>query len=115
MISRVAYDWVAALESGQYPLIESTHTTLRHQNTWSPLGVLCELYRLDNGGEWADGGFKPITGSGSRYWLPEAVMEWAGVRGKFAVAPGVGAIGLMHDRYPLETIVTLIRENKEAM
>ena len=111
MISTIARDWATAIESDEYPAMSADVTTLRYHDTWTPMGVLCELYRLDNGGEWVDDGFKPISGPGSRYWIPEEVCNWAGIKSKFAVVPGVGAIGLMHARYPVERIAQLIREN----
>jgi hypothetical protein len=85
----VAKKWAEELRftpSGQ------TYGVLREDDSYCVLGVLCELYRRENGGEWerkpgGQVGFRlPDDATGSdnmpRVWTstaPEPVLQWAGL------------------------------------
>jgi hypothetical protein len=69
--------WVAALRSGQY---QQNRGSLRRNDAFCCLGVLCELHRQEVGGEeWCE-----RTGSGTRAYgranalPPGEVSQWAG-------------------------------------
>ncbi len=75
--------WMKALNSGDYTqgferLVSQTDSEGRKHCC---LGVLCELHKLENGGEWDD-----FTGEetylNADAFLPEEVAKWAGFSAK---------------------------------
>lgn len=91
----IAFHWVQALRSGEY---QQGKKALRAQDSFCCLGVLCELHRQAEGGEWVPGLSETEAPAGSQEYhatngdwdhslLPEAVQEWAGLQ---SVSPGVG-------------------------
>lgn len=80
MDSAIKQQWVAALKSGEFKQGEGA---LRRTDgdgvSFCCLGVLCELYRKENGGEWQprqDGFFEMFE---EHEWLPNEVAIWAGL------------------------------------
>jgi hypothetical protein len=90
MFQQVAEKWVRALRSDEFPQADGT---LRSTRGYCCLGVLCELYRREHPdrAEWQtpvdnspvfpfrmNNGWKgaPVIHDG---YLPEPVMEWAGM------------------------------------
>lgn len=95
----VAEKWVAAIRSGDYPQKPPEKSKLKHENTWGILGILCELYRQEMGGEWIASYYVlPGHTRGTKSKLPDEVVKWAGLAGPWIGCPGVGAIGIMDDR-----------------
>ena len=80
MNANIKSKWVAALRSGQY---KQGQYALRTDNKFCPLGLLCELHRLETGQEnWKT--FANVKGCCSSYFgnslaLPEKVILWAGL------------------------------------
>lgn len=97
----IAKEWVAKLRSGDYLPKDPTCPKIKDGNTFSVLGVLCEVHRLDPlaGGSWVSSYYVPEGDvRGDKYWLPEKVIKWAGVRHKLVAAAGLGVVGVMEDR-----------------
>lgn len=79
--------WLAALRSGEF---QQTQQMLKSQQGYCCLGVLCELYRREVGGEWLpatrdkpDGEhtFRTVGQSLPSHGLPPSeVLHWAGLR-----------------------------------
>lgn len=83
-----AKKWVAALRSGEF---KQGKCVLRDaENNHCCLGVACELYRREHGGEWASvrDGFSFMSHSAI---TPFAVKEWLGLQD----ACGVYAYGAL--------------------
>ena len=86
MDKHVAERWVQALRSGQYQ--QGQHELHPDTNSYCCLGVLCDLYRVEQGkGEWRNGPmrnelfiFSTPTGVYESAVLPEMVKSWAGMR-----------------------------------
>lgn len=87
MDKHIAERWVQALRSGQYK--QGQGELHPDQDSYCCLGVLCDLYRVEQGkGEWRSecpqrGGFE-VPGDGI-VWretavLPLAVMNWAEIQ-----------------------------------
>jgi hypothetical protein len=74
----VKKEWVAALRSGEF---EQAKGSLRDDDGYCCLGVLCELYRRKKGGEWKRkrGCFEYLGMVGL---LPSMVVAWAGLEDK---------------------------------
>jgi len=76
--------WLAALRSGEYP--QSAHA-LRSNEGYCCLGVLCDLYRLENPSRWVED--HDDLGTAAVEWDPKravsivvppmVVMRWAGL------------------------------------
>ena len=84
----IATQWVQALRSGEY---QQGKKCLRANDAFCCLGVLCDLHRQAEGGEWSPGLKDPESPAGRQEYhatngdwdhslLPEAVQEWAGMR-----------------------------------
>lgn len=114
---KIAQSWAAALRSGDYLPKAPEILTLREGNTYSVLGVLCDLYRREVGGEWVGTYFVPEgSGTGEQFGLPEAVTKWANLLSKWAALPGTGVIGVMEDRgYTHHELADLIENNWEYL
>lgn len=69
--------WAAALRSGKYP---QTHGRLRDGGGFCCLGVLCELAVADGTLAPADETAGMYRYDGEPAVLPDAVLEWAGLR-----------------------------------
>lgn len=81
--------WVAALRSGEYNQADGA---LRIKDTFCCLGVLCDLYKQEQGGTWEltaymgaemlDGQyhFVPPNNDGQPGVLPTCVAKWAGLK-----------------------------------
>ena len=66
--------WVKALRSGEY----DQGTGGLKEDGFCCLGVLCDLHRKETGGEWNMLGLIGVY-LGEQNFLPNAVMEWAGL------------------------------------
>lgn len=77
MNPKVKKRWVEALRSGKY---EQGKRRLRSENTFCCLGVLCDLYRIDQGGR-ADWKYGELGCSflGQMNELPIEVARWSGL------------------------------------
>jgi hypothetical protein len=77
----VAKKWVDALRSGEY---RQARAVLRDGDSFCCLGVLCDLYRLEHGGEWKQyGAFMLPDGTSIRPSdVPNGgkVAKWIGFR-----------------------------------
>lgn len=74
MNNEIKQRWVSALRSGEY---KQARGSLRRDNRFCCLGVLCDLYGKEKGIEWVsdgDHGFVFLESNGT---LPTEVMEWA--------------------------------------
>lgn len=78
MNQEIKAKWVTALRSGEYI---QTKGALHDYAGFCCLGVLCDLYRKENGGEWAPSNI--ISGESmflnSETLLPQTVQLWAGL------------------------------------
>lgn len=76
MLNENAKKWVEALRSGRFSKLRFG---LRKNDSYCALGVLCELYRIENGGRWetSESGFGIFGGSNTG--LPDEVRSWAGL------------------------------------
>lgn len=86
MDKHIAERWVQALRSGQYQ--QGQHELHPDTNSYCCLGVLCDLYRAEQGkGEWRQG---PMGGKHNIFTggdegdyetavLPDVVKSWAGM------------------------------------
>jgi hypothetical protein len=84
----VKKEWVAALRSGEF---EQAKGSLKDDDGYCCLGVLCELYRRKFGGRWErniGGGFEYLGMVGL---LPSMVVVWAGLMDKSPTAKKGGA------------------------
>lgn len=85
MHKEVADKWVAALRSDEYG---QTYGYLREEYepgkfAYCALGVLCDLHRKEQGGEWR--GDEHLIGHSyldAYSTLPVAVEQWAGISGR---------------------------------
>jgi hypothetical protein len=82
MNTQIAQEWVYALRSRKY---EQAKGNLKTFSGYCCLGVLCDLHKNQTQeGEWIisqDGNYCYKTKSEeSRIFLPEEVVEWAGVK-----------------------------------
>lgn len=69
---------VIALRSGEF---EQTQGHLRDESGHCCLGVACELYRREVGGEWKNNGFiVPGSSFAEHFALPQPVRAWLGFR-----------------------------------
>lgn len=89
MNKHIAERWVQALKSGKYP---QTDGGLRDGHGYCCLGVLCDLYREEQGkGQWEDYLF--VCGKGptnvNDLVLPGPVQEWAGMKSSVGDLDGV--------------------------
>jgi hypothetical protein len=119
----IATKWTAALRSGEY---QQGKEVLRANDSFCCLGVLCELHRQENGGEWVptQTGSSRVAGSQDYSapngdWdhslLPEAVADWAGLR---SVGPEVGDRELAERNdsgWTFSQLAGLIENNWEAL
>lgn len=84
MNPEVKQKWIDALRSGKY---EQGSEKLRSVTGYCCLGVLCDLYAQEHDTEWEFRGYDETNLQPKDYWyfgeqsefLPEFVMEWAGV------------------------------------
>ena len=77
MNKTVKNKWIEALRSGEY---EQGICSLRKDNKYCCLGVLCDLYGKENDTPWV----KYVSEEEFRFlghnkWLPKEVRDWAGV------------------------------------
>lgn len=78
-----ARKWVQALRSGEF---QQAKGTLRDQDgRMCCLGVACEVYRREVGGEWRDEQFGPPGESFQGGFLPLGVRDWLGLASHFAL------------------------------
>ena len=83
MNREVKAKWLAALRSGDYQQTTDVLRTVEPDGAFSYccLGVLCDLYRIESGGEWAGNDFVDGAGSiNSGGTLTANVRTWAGAR-----------------------------------
>ncbi len=76
MHQEIAQKWTAALRSGEYK--QTKHQLKTCDNRFCCLGVLCNLYQKENGGEWTGYGY--FLGCGQI--LPPEVVDWAGMKSR---------------------------------
>lgn len=81
MNPEVKEKWLKALRSGEYI---QARAALRNKDSYCCLGVLCDLYRKEVGGEWIEEytNFDQTfiaEGISESYFLPLQVQEWAGL------------------------------------
>ena len=109
MKTAIAKRWVKALKSGKY---KQGKQYLRKGDKYCCLGVLCDLYLIDNDKKWEpeplyDRGYMCEEGYGN---LPPEVMEWAGLPDATSVSDQV----VMHHREEGDTydeVITLVEAN----
>lgn len=76
-----AKKWVEALRSGEYQQTQGTLRNMRRGDSYCCLGVACEIYRKEFGGEWLD-----LDEDGWPYFLdrsanlPDDVQGWLGLK-----------------------------------
>lgn len=75
-LNPVAQKWVEALRSDRFT---QTKRFLRTKEGFCCLGVACELYREENGGEWTDA-YTGIAFESSVKTLPDKVKDWLHLR-----------------------------------
>lgn len=76
MNKRVKRLWLKALRSGKYP---QGKNALRADGSFCCLGVLCDLYRESEGGQWKGSFFVTENSIHSMSQLPIPVVRWAGL------------------------------------
>ncbi len=77
MKARIKKLWVDALRSGEFKQGEGC---LKDDDKFCCLGVLCELYRREEGCEWGTSGRLILSNhDGGAYYLPPVVQAWAGL------------------------------------
>ena len=73
--------WIAALRSGEFK--QGRGQLLTNYGGYCCLGVACEVYRRENGGEWIDkeigSGETQKEFKGSAAVLPVEVEDWLGI------------------------------------
>jgi len=80
MDPKVKEKWIKALRSGEYE--QGTHALKTKEGdkvTYCCLGVLCEIYREENGKRWGKPTNQYPTFMKEMSVLPKKVMEWAGL------------------------------------
>ena len=105
MDKHIAERWVQALRSGQYQ--QGQGELHPDTNSYCCLGVLCDLYRVEQGkGEWRKG---PMRGENNIFTvddeegyessvLPESVKDWAGMHSSVGEIVGtVDALSSLND------------------
>lgn len=117
MNQTIAIKWVKALRSGEYPSMTERLEKIKHEGTFGILGVLCDLHRIDVGGDWVSSYYVPAGKvRGDKYWLPEEVMKWAGVKHKLVGCAGTGVLGVMEERgYTHGVLADVIEQNWEIL
>lgn len=97
MNPEVKAQWVKALRSGEY---QQGIGQLREADRFCCLGVLCDLFAKQGGGEWevVQAGiaqdfqrFDPREGHGSSFGLPQAAASWAGFETGSILVQAAGA------------------------
>jgi hypothetical protein len=91
MLNPNAQKWVNALESGEYK--QTRNSLTNEKNTrFCCLGVACDLYRKEFGGNWDTKG-EDFTFMGHSELLPSVVKGWLGLEtrsGSFPYPTGTG-------------------------
>ena len=81
MNARIKKKWVAALKSGEYEQgFDALCTTNAQNDSFCPLGVLCELHAQETGEAWEPGrSHRPhrLRYYGAASALPHTVCDWA--------------------------------------
>jgi hypothetical protein len=114
-----ASKWINALESGEFQ--QAAGVLQDTQGRMCCLGVACELYRREVGGEWDDRdaddtvGVTFVTPDGSEQTsvMPEDVAEWLGF-GDELNPPGAEDVSLAENNdagYTFGQIADVIRDN----
>ncbi len=99
--------WIKALLSGEYFQAQGC---LKYGDGYCCLGVLCDLYLIEKGGQWEiDKGTFHIDDEDSL--LPKKVADWAGVGHRSPSADGV-ALAVHNDNgnKTFEQIAELIKK-----
>lgn len=96
MKPEIKQKWIEALTSGKY---EQGRGNLRTGDKYCCLGVLCDLYTKEKGGEWSEGR-DDIPYEDTQFsigneltFLPGAVKHWAGLT---HMIPHFGGISLIY-------------------
>lgn len=107
-----ARKWIAALRSGEF---RQGRGQLRRDNSYCCLGVACELYRRENGGEWrhlGNGRFSFFDVAGL---LPNEVQCWLGLRRCDGFYGGSSLVGGNDGGYSFAEIADLIESEPEGL
>jgi hypothetical protein len=103
--------WIEALRSGKFKQGRKVLMTEGNRPMFCCLGVLCELYREEKGGEWSTDRDGCRTFLDERCILPFPVMDWAELTNQ---SPRVGEYGLadLNDEgTPFREIAKLIKRH----
>ncbi len=99
--------WINALLSGEYP---QTQGHLKDKVGYCCLGVLCDLYLKEKGGQWESEKYTFHIGTDYAL-LPAKVVEWSGVDSKSPYADNASLIGENDDGKTFEQIAELIKKH----
>ena len=122
MYKAIAEKWVEALRSGEYQ--QGRLVLQNSRGAFCCLGVLCDLHRTDEGGEWVtdhvgrtDGGklYQPLLGGEDYALLPPAVQRWAGIRSNNPAARGEILTDLNDDGRSFDDLADLIDTRWEEL
>jgi hypothetical protein len=120
----IAERWVQALKSGQYQ--QGQHELHPEADSYCCLGVLCELYRAEQGkGEWRQGPMggehhiftEGVDGDYETAVLPKAVKDWAGMQSSVGEIVGTDdALSALNDEgMEFSQLADLIERNWEVL
>jgi hypothetical protein len=87
-----AQQWLTDLRSGEF---QQGKFVLKSGELFCCLGVACERYRREHGGEWENDGFRDLFMERDA-GLPEAVQEWLGLTDDLGVYD-FGALTALND------------------
>jgi hypothetical protein len=103
----IAMKWVEALRSGNY---KQGQYYIKNNDKFCCLGVLCDISKQ---GEWKEGHYL-----NNDEYLPEEVMEWAGMKsssGCFNVKSGRNLSKLNDNGMTFEEIADIIEKHWETL
>ena len=117
MNSEIAKKWVTALRTKKIngaPISQAKGALHPTAYGYCCLGVLCELYRLENGGEW-DYMSDYVTFLGEADLLPSKVRDWAGLTLNSPRFGSGESLAYMNDQgKSFDDIADLIEANNES-
>lgn len=110
MKKEVADKWIEALESGKYRQGKAKlKNTIYAKECYCCLGVLCEISGLSK--------FEHGRYFNDAVYLPEEVVEWAGMKNRYGLIEGHDALTDMNDilEWSFQRIAAFLREHWEAL